>query len=167
MGKTITQGVTTSSEDIRNALEKLQINAVDHLLSSAALAIGSSSKAKVKIVNTFYYIIDGVLYSKTSAEVAFTATSHDVAEDKFAAFVLSIDAAGTVTITKSADAATLAEIVLPAVPADEVVVGMVIINPTGTGAFDASTTELDDATVVPNAVYINTAYPFNQNALAL
>jgi hypothetical protein len=167
MGKIITQGVTTSSEDIRNALEKLQINAVDSVLSSAALAIGSSSKAKVKIVNTFYYIIDGVLYSKTSAEVAFTATSHDVAADKFAVFVLSIDAAGTVTMTKSADADSLAEIVLPAVPADEVVVGMVIINPTGTGNFDASTTELDDATVVPNAVYINTAYPFNQNALSL
>lgn len=167
MGKTITQGVTTSSEDIRSALTKLQTNAVDSVLSSAGLAIGTSSKAKVKIVNTFYYIIDGVLYSKTTAEVAFTATTHDVAADKFAVFVLSIDAAGTVTMTKSADADTLAEVVLPAVPDDEVVVGLVIINPTGTGIFDASTTELDDGTVVPNAVYINTPYPFNPNALSL
>lgn len=167
MGKTIATGVTTSSEDIRSALTKLQTNAVDLVMSSAGLAIGSSSKAKVKIVNTFYYMIDGVMYSKSTAEVAFTATTHDVANAKFAAFVYSIDKDGTVTVTKSADAASLGAIVFPTVPAANVIFGVVIINPTGTGAFDASTTELDDATVVPNAVYINTAYPFNTNALSL
>lgn len=30
-----------------------------------------------------------------------------------------------------------------------------IINPTGTGDFVGGTTALDDATVVPNAVYLN------------
>jgi hypothetical protein len=167
MAKSITTGVTLSSADVRSALTELQTNAVDLVLSSAALAIGSSSKAKVKIVNTFYYMIDGVMYSKTTAEIAFTATTHDVANGKYAVFVLSVDSAGTVTITKSADAASLATVVFPTVPASEVVIGFVIINPTGTGAFDASTTELDDATVVPNAVYVNTPYPFNPNALAL
>lgn len=167
MAKSITTGVTLSSSDIRSALTKLQTNVVDLVLSSAALAIGSSSKKKVKIANTIYYMIDGVMYSKTTEEVAFTATTHDVANAKFAVFVLSIDAAGTVTITKSADADTLAEVVFPTVPADEVVIGFVIINPTGTGAFDATSTDLDDATVVPNAVYVNTPYPFNPNALAL
>lgn len=167
MAKSITTGVTLSSQDIRDSLTKLQINAVDLVLSSAALAIGTSSKAKVKIVNTFYYMIDGILYSKTSAEIAFTATTHDVANGKYAVFVLSIDSAGTVTMTKSADAASLDAVVFPTIPDDEVVIGFVIIHPSGTGAFDASTTELDDATVVPNAVYINTPYPFNPNALSL
>lgn len=167
MAKTITQGVNLSSADERNALTKLQANVCDMVLSSAGLAIGSSSKAKVKIVNTIYFVIDGVLYSKTTAEIAFTATTHDVANAKFAIFVLSIDAAGTVTISKSADAATLAACVFPAVPAANVVIGFVIVNPTGTGAFDASTTELDDVTVVPNAVYVNTPFGFNLNALSL
>lgn len=167
MSKSITTGVTLSSADIRSALTKLQINAVDLVLSSAGLAIGSSSKKAIKIVNTIYYMIDGVLYTKASAEVAFTATTHDVANAKFAVFVLSIDSAGTVTITKSADADSLAAVVFPTVPDDEVVIGFVIINPTGTGAFDATSTDLDDGTVVPNAVYVNTPYPFNPNALSL
>ena len=38
----------------------------------------------------------------------------------------------------------------------EVVIGYVIINPTGTGNFVGGTTELDDSTVVPNAVFVNT-----------
>lgn len=40
------------------------------------------------------------------------------------------------------------------------VFGYVIINPTGTGNFVGGTTALDDGTVVPNAVYVNTPFPF-------
>jgi hypothetical protein len=167
MSKTIAQGVNTSSADVRAALTSLQTNAVDLVMSSAALAIGSSSKKAIKIANTIYYMIDGVIYKKTTAEIALTATTHDVANAKFAIFVLTIDSAGTVTVTKSADAATLAAVVFPAIPASQVVIGYVIVNPTGTGIFDATTTDLDDVTVVPNAVYVNTAYPFNPNALSL
>lgn len=167
MAKSITQGVNLSSMDERSALTKLQINVCDMALSSAGLAIGSGSKKKILIANTVYAVIDGVLVKKTTAEIDFTAITHDVANAKFAVFVLSMVAAGTITVTKSADAATLAAVVFPAVPADSVVIGFVIINPTGTGAFDATTTDLDDATVVPNAVYVNTPFGFNLNALSL
>jgi len=47
-------------------------------------------------------------------------------------------------------------------------IGFAIINPTGTGNFVGGTTPLDDATVVPNAVYIDTPYPLDPvNMLSL
>lgn len=164
MAKSIGKGVSTSSEDIRSALEKLQINAVDMLLNTGGLAIGSSAKAKVLIANTIYAMIDGVLVKKTTAEIALSGT---VTNAKFNVFVLSMNASGTVTATMGTEGATIGAVVFPAVPDDQVVLGFVIVNPTGTGNFVGGTTELGDATVVPNAVYVNTPYPFNPNALSL
>ncbi len=168
MGKTIAANSNMSANaNDRTALGKIQTQLCDQCLASAGLVIGSSSKAKVKIANTVHAFIDGVLVKKTTAEVAFTATTHDVANAKFAAFLLTLKADGTATLRKSADADTRAAIVLPTVPDGEVVIGIVIINPTGTGIFDASTTELDDGTVVPNAEYISITGPFNPNTLSL
>jgi hypothetical protein len=164
MAKSIGAGVTTSSEDIRNALEKLQINAVDMLLNSGGLAIGSSAKAKVLIASTIYALINGVLVKKTTAEIALSGT---VTNAKFNVFVLSVNASGTVTATMGTEGAAIGSVVFPAVPEGQAVIGFVIINPTGTGNFVGGTTELGDATVAPNAVYVNTPFPFNVNALSL
>lgn len=139
----------------------LQQFGTDMLLRSCALAIGSSSKAKVKNTVAAYYTINGVTYTTAIAETAFTATTHDVTNAYFRIFLLSVAAAGTITITAGAEAATLAAAGIPAVPTGHIALGYVLINPTGTGIFDASTTELDDATVAPNAVYINTPFPHN------
>jgi hypothetical protein len=58
------------------------------------------------------------------------------------------------------EAATLGGVVFPTIADGSAVIGFVIVNPTGTGNFVGGTTELDDATVEPNAVYVNTPYPF-------
>lgn len=75
-------------------------------LAAAGLAIGSSSTAKIKIVNTVTYISSLIAKSKTTAEVAFTATTHDIAANassvQEACYVMSLDAAGTATITMGA-----------------------------------------------------------------
>lgn len=164
MAKSITTGVTLSSQDVRSALTKLQTNVCDMVLSSAGLTIGSSSKPKVKIANTTYFVIDGVLGSKASAEIVLSGT---VLNAKFNVYVLSVIADGTVTATMGTAGATIGAVVFPAVPASSVVIGFVIVNPTGTGNFVGGTTDLDDATVVPNAVYVNTPFGFNLNALSL
>lgn len=167
MAKTITTSVGGLSDaGVRAALTKLQTAAVDLVLNSAGLTIGSSSKPKVKIANTTYFLIDGVLYSKTTAEVTLT-TANNVANAKYNVLVLSIDSAGTVTVTNGTEAATLAAVVFPTIPSSQVVLGFVIVHPSGTGGFVGGTTDLDDATVVPNAVYVQTPFPFNPNALAL
>lgn len=166
MAKSITLGVGgTSDATMRAALTKLQTNACDMVLNSAALAIGTA-KAKILIANTTRFMIDGVIYSKATAELTLT-TAHSVTADLFNVLVVSITAAGTVTVTAGTAGATLAAVVFPTIPAASVVIGFVIINPTGTGNFVGGTTELDDATVVPNAVYVDTPYPFNPNALSL
>ena len=164
MAKSIANGVGTSSKDMLDALGKIQDNLCDVVLNTAGLAIGTSAATAVKIANTIYALIDGVLVKKTTAEVALSGT---VTNAKFNVFVLSVDASGTVTATMGTEGATIGAVVLPAVPEDEAVVGFVIVNPTGTGNFVGGTTDLDDATVVPNAVYVNTPYPFKANSLSL
>lgn len=166
MGKTLTisPGAGLADQNLRNAMEELQSNAVDMLLNTGGLAIGTVAATAVKIANTVYGMIDGALVTKTTAEIALAGT---VTADLFNVFVLSMDSAGDVTATMGTEGATIGAVVFPTIPTDDIVLGFVIVNPTGTGNFVGGTTDLDDATVVPNAVYINTPFPFNTNALAL
>lgn len=161
-----TSPAALSDQALRSAIQKLQANAVDLILNSGGLAIGSGSKKAVKIANSVYALVDGVLVLKTTAEKALT-TANNVANAKFNVIVLTMTADGTVTATSGTEGATIGAVIFPAVPAASVVLGFVIINPTGTGGFVGGTTDLDDATVVPNAVYVNTPYPFNLNTATL
>jgi hypothetical protein len=153
-----------SDAGVRAALLKLQTAAVDFVFNTAGLTLGSSSKPKLKIANTIYALLDGVLVKKTTAEVTVAGT---VTNAKFNVFVLSITADGTAAVTMGTEGATIGAVVFPTIPASSVVVGFAIVNPTGTGNFVGGTTDFDDATVVPNAVYVNTPFPFNPNALSL
>lgn len=153
-----------SDAALRSALLKLQTAAVDFVFNTAGLTLGSSSKPKLKIANTIYALVDGVLVKKTTAEVTVSGT---VTNAKFNVFVLSMAADGTVTASMGTEGATLGAVVFPTIPTGNVVIGFAIVNPTGTGNFVGGTTDFDDATVVPNAVYVNTPFPFNPNALSL
>jgi hypothetical protein len=119
----------------------------DALLSAPGLAIGTSSAAKVKH-NAFNVRVDGNTQLIAAAEVAFTATTHDIADPdaagREAIYVLSVNAAGTVTITKGSDAA-LGAAVAPATPAGEVKMGEVKVAHDGSAIFDASTDLLSAA----------------------
>lgn len=163
MSRSIATGPAKSDKGLRDAFEKVQIALGDMLLNTGGLAIGSA-KAKVKIANTIYTLHNEVLAKKTTAEVALVGT---VTNAKFNVYVLSVDSAGTVTVSMGTEGASLATVVFPAVPSGNAVLGFVIVNPTGTGNFVGGTTELDDATVAPNAVYMNTVGSFNLNAQSL
>lgn len=159
MAKTrIPNGVNTSDKTLQTAMNNIQDVISDMLLNTGGLAIGTA-KAKVKIANTIYALFSGVLAKKTTAEITLSGT---VTNAKFNVYVLTMQSDGTVTATMGTEGATIGAVVFPAVPSGEVVLGFVIVNPTGTGGFVGGTTELDDATVVPNAVYVNTPYAFNQ-----
>lgn len=164
MAKTIDTSYTMSDQNLRSALGEIQGSIVDQVLNSAGLATGSSSKAKVKIANTIYALVTGIIVKKTTAEIALSGT---VTADMFNVYVLSINNEGTVVATMGTEGADLAHVAFPAIPDDSAVIGFVIVNPTGTGNFVGGTTELDDVTVVPNAVYINTVGTFNPNVLAI
>lgn len=121
--------------------------------SAAGLVIGSSSKAKVKIANTVSYLIDGVFKSKTTAEVAFTATTHDIPADadtvQEAVYVMTLKADGTPTLTMGDIATGAGNALYPDfadLPVGEAVVGAVrIAVDAGSTDFDASTDELDES----------------------
>ncbi len=156
--------ITPNSESSSNANDRerwlaIQTNfaKVSKAFNSAGLVIGSSANTKVKIANTVYYFTSaGALASKASAEVAIAGT---VANAAFNCWLLSMNDAGTVTATLGTAGATLGAMVIPEVPAGSIALGIVIVNPTGTGDFVGGTTPLGDATVVPNAVYISTYDP--------
>lgn len=132
----------------------------NRVLSNAGLAIGTSSKKKVKVVNRLDYCFDNVAASiAASTEVAFTATTHDIAADaslvKEAYYLLSVDSAGTVTVTKGATATTGAG-VLPDTPANGIAFGYVRIRvAAGSTIFDATSDDLDAAHLT--VVYVNLA----------
>lgn len=126
--------------------------------------IGTSANTKVKILNTTYAMVDNILVAKAPAEITLAGTITNL---YYNVWVLTMTSGGTVTATAGTQALTLATVVFPTIPADSCVLGFVIVHPSGTGDFVGGTTALDDATVVPNAVFINTPRSFGSNAISL
>jgi len=120
-------------------------------VTSPGLAIGSGSKKKVLITNTFLFwdSASTLPKKKTTAEIDFTATDHDVVANASAArerwYLLSIVAAGTVTITAGVQGAVGAG-TFPATPSGGTPIGAVRLEvAAGATDFDATTDELDEA----------------------
>lgn len=132
------------------------------ILGSPGLAIGSGSKAKVLIANTVPFLIDGVFASKTTAEVGFTATTHDIPADasavQEAVYAYSMIADGTVTVTMGAIASGAGNAIPPAIPKGHALLGYLrLAVAAGATPFDASTDLLDAGHLTDT--YINAAYP--------
>lgn len=167
MAKTIGKNIRTADQNMLDILTKIQSALSDVCLSTAGLAIGTGSKKKVKIVTACKAVINGAIKGvAANTECALAGT---VTNAKFNVFAIYATDTDTVAASMGVEAAALAGVTLPTIPANAAVLGLLIVNPTGTGNFvgGASGTDLDDGTVVPNAVYINTPYPFNPNTLSL
>ena len=134
------------------------------MLGSGGLVIKAGGSAVVKTGSAFYALAQGFLVTKT-ANTDMAALSGTVTNAKFNVFCFYIDSAGTLTSQMGTEGATLAAVVMPTVPVGKAQIGFVVINPTGTGNFVGGTTPLDDATVVPNAAYVNTVSVFDQTVL--
>ncbi len=146
-------------------LDSIQRALTNFAMNTGGLAIKVGGSALAKTVNTVYFRIDGSVYSKAAADMA--AFSGTVTNAKFNIFVHTVNAAGTLATRMGVEAATLGGVTLPTIPDGEVVIGFTIINPTGTGNFVGGTTVLDDVTVIPNAAYVNTPFPFAPGAEAI
>ena len=165
MSKSLQTSPSALSDDaLRDVLEELQSAGVDQNLVSGALAIGTSAATKVKNVAAIYALCNGVLVTSAVAENAISGTVSNAA---FNVYSLFVDSAGVITAAMGTEGAALGDIVFPAVPANKAMIGFVIVNPTGTGDFVGGTDDLNDATIVPNAVYVDVVGSFNPNLLAL
>ena len=153
----------------QSALRPILQNMADRLScvthQSAALRIkGGSASAIVQSNAVWSGFVSGLLVTKASS-TDMAALSGTVTNAKFNVFVFYIDSAGTLTSQMGTEGATLAAVVFPTIPAGKTVIGYVTINPTGTGNFVGGTTVLDDGTVTPNAVFVNTVGPFDPTIL--
>jgi hypothetical protein len=165
MARTFSINFPNTQSEISTLLGKLQRSTVNSLLVSGALAIKTGGSALVKSAATAYFMIDGQVFSKAAADMA--ALAGTVTNAKFNVFVFTLNSAGTLKSYMGTEAATLGAVVFPTVLDGEVTLGFVIVNPTGTGNFVGGTTALDDGTVVPNAVYVNTVGEFFPQYAAL
>lgn len=151
------------------ALMAILQNMADRLscvgFQTAALRIkGGSASAIVQTNAVWSGIVQGIHVTKASA-TDLAALVGTVTNAKFNVFYFFIDSAGTLTTAMGTEGATLAAVVPPPVPVNKTVIGYITINPTGTGNFVGGTTVLDDGTVVPNAVFVNTLGPFDPTIL--
>ncbi len=131
--------------DLLNDLEE-DINRVnnDKVLTNPTLAIGSSSKKKVKN-SAFSVMRDGVISVISSTETAFTATTDDLAKSTGAVYNVYLDATNTIKILKGTATAGGIGAVCPATPAGGMKIGEVKIVVNADAIFNATTDDLDAA----------------------
>jgi hypothetical protein len=127
------------------------------LLSSGGLAIGTSSAAAVKVANSPYALVGGVLVAITGAEVALTGI--DIVDGTSNAIGIFVNAAGTLSAVAGTAAATVAAIVLPQANATRALLGYAIVTADGDD-FTGGTTLLSAAHITD--VYIDTVGPIAQ-----
>lgn len=167
---TITRYLTAFNDQMtRRAMQSVIAPIGDRLssrsVSSAGLVIKAGASPIVKTGATAYHAVcKGRLVTK-AASTDMPALVGTVANATFNTFSFFIDGAGTLTTVIGTPGATLNAVVMPAPQPGQAQLGFIIVNPTGTGAFVGGTTALDDATVVPNVVYINTICGFDPTVL--
>lgn len=159
MSRTKSINFPNSEGELSALFDKLQRSVVQKTCVYGALAIHGSASLVAKTVNTVYFMLDGQLYSKAASDMPTLAGT--VVNATFNVFVFTVNAAGTLAALMGTAGATLGAVVFPTIPDETVSLGFIIVNPTGTGNFVGGTTALDDATVVPNVVYVNSDLAFN------
>jgi len=134
------------------------------MFTTAALAIKAGGGVLVKNTEPCYGIVKGVPFT-IADNTDMPALAGTVTADAFNVYVFDQDSAGTRTTTMGTEGATYAAVVFPKKKREQTRIGFLIVNPTGTGNFVGGTTALDDATVVPNAVYVNLIGAFEPSFL--
>jgi hypothetical protein len=146
---------STTQWNLRKVLEPIFDRESSLALNAAGLVIKAGGGVLAKSgASDCYLIANGVLL-KIAAATDMPALSGTVLNAMFNVFCFFIDSGGTKTSAMGTAGATLGAVKFPQFPTKKALIGFIIVNPTGTGNFVGNTTALDDATVVPGAVYIN------------
>jgi hypothetical protein len=153
-----------SREALRVILSAVGDALSSQTLGSAALVIKAGGGVLAKSGAAFYATAQGKIVNK-AINTDMAALSGTVTNARFNVYCFFIDAAGVLTSAMGIEATTLAGVKFPPIPGGKAMIGFVVINPTGTGNFVGNTTPLDDATVVPNAAYVNTVGAFDPTVL--
>lgn len=133
-------------------------------LGSAGLAIKAGGGVLVKNGTALDVLANGVPV-RVAVNTDQAALVGTVTNATFNVYCFYVDSAGTGTSVMGTAGASLALMKFPQTPQGKALIGYVRVNPTGTGDFVGGTTALDDATVVPNAIYVNTQGAVDPNVL--
>lgn len=147
-----------------DSLVSLTDRLANRTISSAGLVIKAGGGVLAKAGSAFHTLLSDGKVGRIVPKAANTdmaALSGTVVNATHNVFAFFMDNAGNLTSAMGVAGASLAAVTFPPVPDGKACVGYVHINPTGTGNFVGNTTPLDDATVVPNAVYVNVVGPFD------
>lgn len=147
-----------------DALVAIADRMANRTVSSPGLVIKAGGGVLAKAGSLFHtHLSDGkvgrLLVKAANTDMA--ALSGTVVNATHNVFAFFMDNAGNLTSAMGVAGASLAAVTFPPVPEGKACLGYVHINPTGTGNFVGNTTPLDDATVAPNAVYVNIVGPFD------
>jgi len=131
-------------QQLMDVFDELKTNLKYRALADPGLVIGTGSAAKVKMGNSPAYLNNGIFYTGTGAEVAFTATTHDIpastASVQEACYLVCIDNADALTLHMGAIASTSGGALLPAIPTGLTPLGYVRVKvAAGAVDFNAST----------------------------
>lgn len=148
----------------RTMLQAMVNRLSSQTLSTPGLAIKAASNVLAKAGTAFHAVAGGVPV-KFAANTDMASLAGTVTNAKHNVFCFFVDSAGALTTVMGTEGASFGTMKFPSIPSKKAMIGYVYINPTGTGNFVGGTTPLDDATVVPNAVYVNTLGAFDPNLL--
>lgn len=152
---------TLDRRAIRVPLNAIGDRMSSQTLNTAALRILGGSASPIVQTNAAALIIANAKLVKLATATSLPALSGSVANGTFNVFIFTIDQAGNLFTQMGQASTSLLGVIFPQMTQGRAMLGFVVINPTGTGAFVGGTTALDDATVVPNAVFANTLGAFD------
>jgi hypothetical protein len=139
-----------SQQEMMDLFDSINHAMRNQCLSDPGIVIGTGSAAKVKITNTVVFTSGGEFKSKATAEVAFTATTHDIPADandpQEAMYLVMLASDGTPSLVMGDIATGSGEAKLPERPATGTPIGAVRVEvAAGATDFDASTDLLSAA----------------------
>lgn len=144
------ENVNTLVNELKANYNLVRGNTLNVTLAACGLAEGTNA-ATIKTTNTVAFVVGGKFYSYSATDnVAVTAATQQ-AVSTYCLYLVSINAAGTVTTTKGTAVATDTA-VLPALPASSAPLGYFKVATDGTHTFTAGTTDLSAAGITATFV---------------
>ena len=134
--------------DLFKFLEPLTNRYKSVTLSTAGFVIKAGGGVLVKTgAAVTHYIANGVKGRIAAATDMPALTGYVVANATFNVFVFTVSSAGTTYVQMGTAGATEAAMKFPLLDQKRAILGMIIVNPAGTGDFTGNSTALDDVTV--------------------
>ena len=141
--KTAADSLKTLADELKADFNLLRTGLLNGTHQAAGLAEGTNANT-IKFANAFSFSVAGQIYLKAITDnIAMTAAAVQ-AISTFCMYLVTIDTAGTVTITKGTELGTDTA-VLPARPANQAVVAAFKIATDGATTFTSGTTDLGAA----------------------